>query len=95
MTVFDVIPRNNFNTGMKIAKKPLCKQSLMQEDCQAFGVLAGKAATLEEAFYHPLITVPLSIAETATDLRSSDKAGFSNFILKESPATKRQYPKKC
>ena len=94
MTVFDVIPRNNLNTGIKIAKKPLRKLSLVQEDCQAFGVLVGKAATLEEAFHHPLIfTVPLRIVETATDLRSSDKAGFCNFILKESAATKRQYLK--
>ena len=93
MTVFDVIPRNNLNTGIKIAKKPLRKLSLVQEDCQAFGVLVGKVATLEEAFHHPLITVPLRIAETATDLRSSDKACFCNFILKESASTKRQYPK--
>ena len=93
MTVFDVIPRNNLNTDMKIAKKPFRKQSLVQEYCQAFGVPVGKVATLEETFHHPLITVPLSIAETATDLRSSDMAGFSNFILKESAATKRQYPK--
>ena len=68
MTVFDVIRRNNISTGITKAKKPLRKLSLVQEDCQVFGVLVRKAATLEEAFHHPLTTVPLSNAGTATDL---------------------------
>ena len=82
MTMFDVIPQNNLKTGIKIAKKPHRKLSFVQEVSQAFGVLVGKAATLEEAFHHPFTTVPLSIAESATDLRSSYKAGLRNFILK-------------
>ena len=56
MIVFDVIPRNNLNTGIKIAKNPLRKLSFVQEVCQSFGVLVGKAATLEEASHHQLTT---------------------------------------
>ena len=65
---------------------------MLKEDCQAFGVLIAKAATLEEAFDYPLTSVPLSIAETTTDLRSSDKAGFRNHILKESDAVSTVHP---
>ena len=55
-------------------------------------LLIAKSATLEEAFDYPLTTVLLSIAETTTDLRSSDKAGFRNHVLKECDAISTAYP---
>ena len=88
-SLFDPITKNRIRTGLtkeKIVPKKVC---LLQEDCQAFGVLVGKAAKLEEAFIYTLTTVPLSIAESQTDLRSSDKAGSRNSIIKQSDEVKQ------
>ena len=61
--------------------------ALLREDRQAFDVLAAKAISLNDAFNHPITTIPLSIAASDTELSQSDKDGFRNAIIKGAGAT--------
>ena len=72
------LKRKNLKTGLQKQKKAKWDISLLQGDCQAFGMLVVKATSLEEAFQYPLTTIPLSIAETVDKLYSSGKAGRHN-----------------
>ena len=84
---FDLISKNNIDTGMKKKKKETNEVSLLKEDRQAFGLLISKVETLEEAFKYPLTTVPLSIADTSTSLRQGDKVAFRNYLIDNSNAS--------
>ena len=66
--------------------------SLLQEDCQAFGMLLAKVTSLEEAFQFPLTTVPPSISEGFTELRSSEKSALRNHIVRDADAAEKSYP---
>ena len=89
---FDPICKNYIKTGLEKKKKTLKKMSLLQEDCQAFGMLVAKATSLEEAFQIPLTTVPLSIFEGLNELRSSDKSALRNYIIRDADAAENSYP---
>ena len=47
---------------MEKAKKDPKVVNILKEDRQAFGLLAGKATSPEEAHSYPLTTVPLALA---------------------------------
>ena len=89
---FDPICKNYIKTGLEKKKKTLKKMSLLQEDCQAFGMLVAKATSLEEAFQFPLTTVPLSISEGFNELQSSDKSALRNHIIRDADAAEKRYP---
>ena len=59
---FDRIPASKLKTGVETKKKKKKAVALLREDRQAFGVLAAKAISLNDAFNHPITTIPLSIA---------------------------------
>ena len=61
-SIFLPIKKLKLNTGLKVQKKTCSAVSVLKEDRQAFGVLVGKAATLEEAFTFPITSIPLSLA---------------------------------
>ena len=61
---------------------------MVKEDRQAFGLLVSKAGSLQEAFTHPITTVPLSIATADSPLHQSEKATFQRFLLEESQCIK-------
>ena len=91
-SIFDRIPKVNLKNGLEKKKKKPKEVTLLQEDCQAFGILVSKAHSLDEAFQYPLTSVPLSIAESWVDLYSADKSGFRNDILEAANATEKKYP---
>ena len=57
-------------------------EDILKEDCQAFGTIIVKALTLDEFFQYPITSVPLSIATLDGDLRQSEKASLTNFLIK-------------
>ena len=67
--------------------------SIVKEDRQAFGLLVGKAASLEEVFAFPITTIPLSLATPDVALRQGNKAVFRNFMIKESNSLVNTPPK--
>ena len=69
---FDPISANKIKTGIKKPKKKPKELAFLEEDRQAFGVLAAKAVSVDEAFHHPITTIPLSIAKSKTKLYSRD-----------------------
>ncbi len=67
-SIFLPIKKLKLNTGLKVQKKTCSAVSVLKEDRQAFGVLVGKAATLEEAFTFPITSIPLSLATSEGSL---------------------------
>ena len=55
---FDRIPANKLKTGVETKKKKKKAVALLSEDRQAFGVLAANAISLNDAFNHPITTIP-------------------------------------
>ena len=78
---FDPIQRNNVKTGIEKKKKRTKEVILLSEDRQAFGVLAAKSVSLEEAFQHSITTIPLSIAISETKLYQADKSKLRKTII--------------
>ena len=56
---------------------------MMKEDCHAFGVIAAKAVSPEEAFAYPITSVPLAIANLDNTLRQTEKSCFRNMLILE------------
>ena len=75
---FDPISKLKLNTGIKKKKRKPRAVEVLKEDKQAFGILVGKAISNEEAFSHPLTSLPLSIATCEGNLYQGDKADFRN-----------------
>ena len=94
---FDPIPRNKLRTGIRKKKKKKTPKAIeiLKEDRQAFGLIVSKSVSMEEAFQHPITTVPLALATTESGLRQSDKASFRNLIIKESNSITEIAPKRC
>ena len=68
--LLDAIKKNNLKTGIRSGKKSKNKiASILQEDCQEFGLTVDISVSLEEAFSFPITTVPLSIATPDGKLR--------------------------
>ena len=68
----------------------------MKEDAQGFGVLAEQKVPLYDALKYPVTKLPLSIAESETDLRSASsgsKSKFRNHILKKTNSVSYVHPK--
>ena len=82
-------------TGLVKAKKTPKAISVLKEDRQAFGLIVAKAASLEEAFRYPIMSVPLSVATLEGTLRQSDKASFRNYLIAESDVVTEIAPKNC
>ena len=85
LSIFASIRKNKLKTGITKPQKTPKPVEVLKEDVQGFGILADHKTTLKEAFKYPITTLPLSIAESATDLRgatSSSKSKFRNHILK-------------
>ena len=81
---FSPIKKLKLHTGIQKPKKTPKAVSILKEDRQAFGILVGKAASIEEAFAYPITTIPLSLATPGGELRQGDKAALRNFMIKES-----------
>ena len=67
-----------------VTKQKSIFRKLLKEDVQGFGLLAEQAVSLEEAFKYPITTLPLSIAESTSDLRgatNSTKSQFRNELI--------------
>ena len=90
---FTPIKRNNLKTGIIKSKMIPKVQTIMKEDCHAFGVIAAKAVSLEEAFAYPITSVPLAIANPDNTLKQTDKSSFRNMIILESNAMEKEVPK--
>ncbi len=80
---------------LKYTKKTPRVFAHKEEDRQAFGVLVGKAATLEEAFTFPITSIPLSLATPEGSLRQSDKASLRNYLIKQAEAVVDCPPKRA
>ena len=91
-TIFDTITKVKLKTGNEKKKIVPKAVSVLKEDRQAFGLLIAKSAKLEEAFQHPITSLPLSIATPKAELYQSDKAGFRNFIIQESDSSSTIHP---
>ena len=68
---FQKITKMKVQTGIKKVNKPSKPIEILKEDVQGFGILAEQGWSLNEAFSHPITTLPLSIAELSTDLRGA------------------------
>ena len=80
-SIFSKITKEKLNTGLEKPRKPV-KQAELLKDVQ--GLLAEQAVSLEEAFKYPITTLPLSIAESTSDLRgatNSTKSQFRNELI--------------
>ena len=65
-------------TKPPIKSKPA---QVLQEDVQGFGILAEQKTTFEDVFQYPVTTLPLSISEGVTKLRTGSKSKFRNDLL--------------
>ena len=81
------IMKNKLNTGIKKMKRSRKAEDILNKDCQIFGAIIAKALTLNEAFQYPITSVPLSIATLDGDLRQSEKASLTNFLINNANAT--------
>ena len=90
---FAPIKKTKLKTGLEKVKRTPSAIAVVKEDRQAFGLLVSKAGSLQEAFTHPITTVPLSIATADSTLRQSDKATLQRFLLEESQCIKDMPPK--
>ena len=87
---FDQIPRNKLRTGpQKNNKSPKAIEILIN----CFKI--SKNGRMEEAFIHPITTVPLSLPTTESWLRQSDNAFLRNLIIKKSNSITEIAPKRC
>ena len=93
IVLFTPIKRNNLKTGIIKTKKIPKVQTIMKEDCHAFGVIAAKAVSLEEAFAFAITFVPLAIANPDNTLRQTDKSCFRNMLILECNAMEKEVPK--
>ncbi len=90
---FTPIKKTKLKTGLEKVKRTPAAVTVVKEDRQAFGLLVSKAGSLEEAFTHPITTVPLLIATADSTLRQSDKVTLQRFLLEESQCIKDVPPK--
>ena len=74
-------------------KKTPKAQTVMKEDCKAFGVIAAKTVSLQEAFAHPITSVPLAIANPDSTLRQTNKSCLRNLLISQSNADEKAIPK--
>ena len=75
ISVFDKI-KNKLNTGIKeLHKKP----RLVEAFKDGFEILAAEDVPLNEGFRYPVTKLPMSIAESKTDLRGASNASKSRF----------------
>ena len=65
---------------MKKTKKILKALSIIKEDRQPFGVMLGEGVNLKEAFWCPVILVPLSLAFPNSTHRQNPKHHFRNHL---------------
>ena len=89
---FDKIVNLKIKTGQEKAKKDPKAVNVLKEDRQAFGLLAGKVTTSEEAHSYPLTTVPLALATPERDLRQGSKAALRNYLIEESNSITEELP---
>ncbi|CAM1319293.1 Uncharacterised protein r2_g2746 [Pycnogonum litorale] len=85
---FTPIKKTKLKTGLEKVKRTPAAITVVKEDRQAFGLLVSKPGNLQEAFTHPITSVPLSIATADSTLRQSDKATLQRFLLEESQCIK-------
>ena len=84
--------------GEKSIFEPISKsndQNSNKKDKQVFGVLAAKPADLHETFSYPITSLPLSIVSPDFILYQSDKADFTNYIMKSSNSVSSSYSPDC
>ena len=89
-SMFDNITKNNLKTGIEKTPKTPKPVKALKEDAQGFGILVEQNVPLNEGFKSPVTQLPLSIAESITDLRgatNSSKSRFRNAKLKMRAAT--------
>ena len=91
-SIFDPIKKSNIKTNIEKKRKTNKVISVLKEDKQAFGIIAGKPTNLQEAFSYPITSLPLSIAFPDSSLYQGDKAGFRNFIMKNSNSVSCCFP---
>ena len=92
---FEPITKMKLNTGIKKKKKKPRAIEVLKEDKQAFGLLVAKSISQEEAFNHPLTSLPLSIATCDGKLYQADKSEFRNLLIKDSLSTTTEKPMNC
>ena len=90
---FDRIKQNRLKTGIVKVKKTPKVQTVMKEDCKAFGVIAAKTVSLQEAFAHPMTSVPLAIANPDSTLRQTNKSCLRNLLISQSNADEKLFQK--
>ena len=90
---FEPICKVRLKTGSEKKKKVLKSLSVLNEDCQAFGLLVNKTEKLAEAFKYPITSVPLAVATPESTLHQSDKAGLNNYIINLSKSSSHKYPR--
>ena len=69
MSVFDKVTRSKLNTGCKKLTKTPRPLGTSKGDTQGFRILAEKNVPHNEGFKSPVTKVPMSAAESNTDLR--------------------------
>ena len=74
--LFYPIKKINLDIGLKKTKKILKGVSVMKEDKEPFGVMLGEEVNLKEAFWYPVLLVPLSLTFPDSTYRQDPKHLF-------------------